>query len=618
MSNFSINKSNRLLGDSNASSPNSQNGSTPTSIQNSSSNKLQNLSVDSQRERVQDDLHQESDPERCETHKKRLKYICWDHRERICHECVIFGKHRNFECSIRHLEELNQLVDPAKTYCEELLPKITAFYEKAEKCYEEQRKSTLETIQKRYSDLRFMLSAKEAEFVYEINSFYDTEIKKFHLQAGENSLARQIICNKIKEYEQITKNPKPVELLEEDFFPTLQLIQCGVDPIKITAVERILQQIKQGIDETLNKQLSALEKVTITRKEDVVWIPEEADLKLDEKLSLRKEFEKYSLSSTVFNPVFSEEKDMKIEGNSLSISFPLQKNREKNFDILKETEINISSLTLNIHQTIEQINRKDILTLCYVRNKLTNAKNIRVVIQENCKVSDDALFDLFSCIFFRNDALQDIFLVSYTNGCFDKSFLFLAERVLSQAQKLQTFVLVFRQCKVPCEIYNSLCQGVSKIADGLIDFRFCLKCEDINLDVWRDLFVRMPNLASFVFQIPSNSFNDNALNEFTANTLPSLKKLQWLLLFLQDSSITDLSVKSLFETFPHEWFSTLIRLNLSLSNTNITDGSVNEFINEALPQFKVLEQFSLDVFGTHVTLDMRNKISQEQQILCKA
>jgi len=293
----------------------------------------------------------EVESERCQVHGKKLKYVCWQDQEKICSECVIFGSHKNPKCpDIRPLEALNQAIGSTKGRCKGLIPIIDKFWENAKNLCQEQMKAALSVIQTRFNELRFMLNAKEAEFVFEISSFYDAEIEKLRPQVGEHSFAREFLQGKIDDYEAITLKAKPFELLEEDLEASFNMIQDMVNLNRVAQMEEVFQQIKSSIDLKLSNQRSVLEKVGVW-SEDLTSMCQEVDLKLNDRLSSRRELEKYKDNWIYSQTLNGYEKDMMIvDGYNLEILYPFSMQATQNLDVLKDTEEikSISSLEFKI------------------------------------------------------------------------------------------------------------------------------------------------------------------------------------------------------------------------------------------------------------------------------
>jgi len=249
------------------------------------------------------------------------------------------------------------------------------------------------------------------------------------------------------------------------------------------------------------------------------------------------------------------------------------------------------------------------LLLCYIRSRFTNIQEVKITIEE-FKISDEALFDAFTCLFWKNEFLERINLLNYEEGLFEKSVLYLANQVLNSVQRLTEFCINFIKPRITSKAYNALSQSLSKKAENLTKLIFDINCDSADQSSLQNLFVNFSNLQVLSFFSTSEAMDDEVLNRLSLNTLPEVKKLKHFEFFIEDSSVTDLSVKKFFGSFPQEWFLTLEHFSVDLSGTKITNESLREFIDQILPKFQNLKVFDLYTEKTAVTSFMERKISQ--------
>jgi len=260
------------------------------------------------------------------------------------------------------------------------------------------------------------------------------------------------------------------------------------------------------------------------------------------------------------------------------------------------------------------VEREDYLKLSFIRTKLADIQEISIIMNDYT-ISDEALLDIFKCLFWKNNSLEKIYLGGNMEGLLEKSLLYLAENVLSTSQNLQKFFISLSKYKITNKALRSLIERISQLAENLTSLSFDCRCPDADADSLRKLFVSMPNLKSFGYQTLSNAFDDEVLKSFISNTLPSLKKLTAFQLFLPNSKITDSSVKKLLNSFPNEWLLTLDLFEVNFCNTKITEESLKVFIYETVAKFQVLESFNLNTNGSLVNADLEAKISRWTKIL---
>lgn len=226
----------------------------------------------------------------CQDHRKELQYICIEDKTKVCHECVLFGEHAGH--NVKPLSDLKPPMEKRIQKLEEILRKKEEYHKKTEKLYTDQRNEALDLLRSRFKDSEYMLKVKEAECAYQIYSFYDKEMEKLRGLVGENSKARHTLKAKISEYEQITKQPNPFELLQEDFPVACDMIQEAIQLDKTDEIGPLLNKMNQEIDSFLDSQLSTLQTFRIP--DEYFTNIEEMNIKLEEKLASREELEKNS------------------------------------------------------------------------------------------------------------------------------------------------------------------------------------------------------------------------------------------------------------------------------------------------------------------------------------
>jgi len=557
--------------------------------------------------------------EKCKVHFKDIEYLCLSDKEKICSDCLAFGKHRTNDHEIQRLDYLKVSIAPKIECFEDLRSKVDLFMKDAERVYEEQRTLTMNMAKARFRELRFLLDAKETEFIYEINSLYDKEIDRLRKQIGENSLAKQVINQKISDYQQIAQLEDPFEILEENISTVFGIIQRAIHSNKIDKIHQHLQEIKQSLDSRLNVQISALERVKVS-SEDLAFLSEEVDLKLDKELSSRHELTKYAFSSKECSNLQALESlttsDITVTEDKALISFPFEATSSQNIEMIQKLVENISCLEFNISKDVENLTREDISTLCYIRSKFARIQEMKIRI-EKYKISDEALFDVLNCLSWKNEFLKTIYLKHTEEGFFEKSILYFAEEVLNSAQSLTEFNIQFLKPEISSKAYNTLSQSISKKAESLTQLTFVGNCESADQTSLQNLFVKMPNLEELKLYFNSKALNDDVLNKFNLNTLPWIKKLKHFEFFIGDSLVSDLRIREFFASFPTEWAFTLSILRVSTSRTGISDKGLQDFIDQILPKFQNLQTFNLYTKDTLVTQAMKNKISQWKQSLAE-
>jgi len=556
--------------------------------------------------------------EKCRFHSKDIEYVCLTDKEMICSECVTLRNHKSSNHKIQRLDSLKEQIENQIKRFEDLLSGTQSFTNNIERMYKEFTKSTLAVVKEGFAKLRFVINEKEKQIVDQVNSFSDKQFEKLHNQTGKSSLFQHIIQKKIAEYQQIMHTENPIELLEEDLSPIFEAIQTAIQSEKTIKIKKELEEMKESINLSLTNQKYVLETMTMGI-ENLNLICKEIDLNLNKELSLIQEriMNTFPLKSLQDLEVFesSNKNGFTDKRSKLSILYPQDFLRQY-IPVLQDIGNSISCFEFKISQDIKKFSQKDISLLRQIRIKCTNIQAIRIII-ENYKVSDEILLDILSCLFWKSNILQRIDLIYEKEGFFEKSIFHLAENVLPFTKHLKWLEVCFVNSEISKDALNSLSESIQNLAENLITLRFGMNSDLFDASPVQNLFVSMQNLEDLILVFDSEVINDDALDKFILNTLPSLTKLKNFMFSVSSSFLTDLSVKKFLNSFPREWFFGLNSFCMRLSETNITDKSLITFISQTLPQFQKLTEFDLTVDQTQVTPNMKRKLSQCTKLLSR-
>jgi len=555
----------------------------------------------------------------CKKHSMAIGHVCETCREKICAECLNVENHKSANHTIKHLVSLKESADSEIKRYETLLLDMSITSRETENNIEEKRKAMVDMIQNKFTEIQATLDTKKAQLIEKINLLHDQETARVRKETGEDSLTRQVIARRINAYQQILQIENPFELIE-DPLNLFKTIQAAVQPEKIDRIDQKLQVLYQNIESILTNQLSALQQIQVKIPRNLV----NEDIGLDDKASLIEELVKYNnhlkknqsyLLCTGESSIIIDKKDKQ----KLKISYPFHVCNNHNLNsTIQDLGKDISILKFKISRNIEKLSQEDVSFLLCLRTKLPNIQEIHIHIWDH-QISDDTLQAIFSCLFWENESLTGIFFKCYKKeGLFEKSILYLAEKVLSTSKNLQKFAFYFEHCQITNKACDSLNHALSQLAQNLTYLYFICACQDVDAISLQKLFVPMPNLKFFLYQTFSQAFGDEILESFITQTLPSFNSLSDFQLFLPNSQATDTSVRKLFNSFPQAWFLTgsqLRQLNVSFGNTKISEEILRVIAHETVPNLKGIEEFSLDCDFSLVTGNMKEKIKRWRKIL---
>jgi len=481
------------------------------------------------------------------------------------------------------------------------------------KIYEKQKKTIRCLIKEKFGDLKYLVKTKEAKLLSEIDLFFDHEIVNLLLQTGENSLIQQVIDQKVYEYQQITQVENPFEILDQDLSIIFEMIKKATNSQKRNEINEKLQEMKQKLDSELSTHLSNFEKIS----ENLVSA--NIAFNLTEELSSREELAKYkSILNDLPNliaPLPSSQSSITIQGRLAQISYPFHGSIHSKIDGGE----NISTFDFKLLKDIEEVSQEDASTLCLLRFNFPNIREISIALGEH-KISDHALLEIFSCLFWRNQSLESLSFTSDMKGkgkaLFEKSLLYLAENILLTTRNLQKFYIRLEDMDLTSQSCGSLNERISQLADNLTDLHFACRCTNVDFVALQKLFVSMPNLTSFKFSTNTQRSRKQVFEAFVEKTLPSLKNLKDFQLSIRSpmsssSTIDDHTAKKLLTSIPKEWALTLNHFEVNFNLTMITDESLQEFLNGPAAKFEFLQKLKIFTSASPgVTPTMRKRISE--------
>jgi len=162
--------------------------------------------------------------------------------------------------------------------------------------------------------------------------------------------------------------------------------------------------------------------------------------------------------------------------------------------------------------------------------------------------------------------------------------------------KVKNFMLNLSSTKATDQAIEALSKHCIATMNRVEAFEIYLFSTNVTDESIVPLFVEMPLVKKYALGLSNTKISDKALEAFQANTLMSMGRLESLELYFSNTEITDSGIVNVFVNM--ESIQSLI---LGLSGTNITDKSIELFVERSLPTLKVLETLELYLFNTAVT-----------------
>ena len=162
--------------------------------------------------------------------------------------------------------------------------------------------------------------------------------------------------------------------------------------------------------------------------------------------------------------------------------------------------------------------------------------------------------------------------------------------------KLKNFMLNVSNTKVSNQTIEALGRHSVRTMKTLESFELYTFNTKVNDEGLTHLFVVTPSITRYVLGLSGTLITDQGLQAFADHTLPSMQELTSLELYLSNTKVTDSGLNKIFIDMR-----TVTDFILGLSNTSVTDQTVDRFAKHTMMTFKVLETFELYLFNTEVT-----------------
>jgi len=162
--------------------------------------------------------------------------------------------------------------------------------------------------------------------------------------------------------------------------------------------------------------------------------------------------------------------------------------------------------------------------------------------------------------------------------------------------KVKTFMLNLSNTKVTDQSLEALSKHCIATMTRVESFEIYLFSTSVTDESVIPLFTDMPFVKKYALGLSNTKISDKTLESLQSNTLVFLNRLESLELYFSNTEITDSGLKHIFGNM--ESIKSLI---LGLSGTNITNKGLEAFVEKSLPTLRFLETFELYLFNTAVT-----------------
>ena len=536
----------------------------------------------------------------CNDHPgERLKLICLTDNLKICSECAKHEDHKGHR--IKKIKQLKTQGAKVKRDLQENLLRIRDNEQNKENDYEDIKKVFICTIDEQFKEIKEILAEKQFELVQQAKNLFDADKK-----GGSEAvfMLEQQMDETIKDITHACNNDNgDLILLDKAISNDQILVKSQLLKEKPGRIRNRVGDMQKLLRSSLDASKMAINSLQLPSEE---FIKETYLLQKEGEGELAKIHK--GLQSIKFNSDF----DIKMTSEDLKISIG------------------------DIFPNIIEINRDEIKKLETIEIQF---KGYDVLFHE----SQPNILSFILCGLEKFTSLE----VSFSPVGFSLFPLsWLGERFSDNFQRLRFLSLDFEKCKISGPSMDVLCDRILSKIMNLRDFYLYLNSSQTNsTDLERLVNTLRPfqkNFECFALGLASNTLTDDAINQvfemiknmeqlkslqlilsgtritnrsletFGEFILARLKALDSLTLCVNKTQISDQGIVSVFKNLPN-----LKRLELYLSQTRITNNTLDVFLAETLPRLASLKSLTFIANANRVGHDNLQKIRKISESLKK-
>jgi len=524
----------------------------------------------------------------CPNHNEKLRLICLTDGAKICDDCMFYGEHKGHD--IKPMKKIRAEAHARKGCWLDALGNVNKAHQNLKENLSVCEKELYQTIKAQFKQIHELLILKENSFLFEVEALLKMQGDYVGEVSGFNSALQVSIQNKIEALAGISMKldlpPDFLYLLEEDISKTNKDTVKSLEALAEKIEFKELTLIKSSFLEPISKLKDSVSDIkgpfhSLQKQLSGFELP----IETDDGGILGNYISQKTLSvSSIF--------EVSIQGSCLEVV--AKKGERKTITLEKAQWDKISNVTL----VFEQYNLKDedSCVLRYIWKNLEKLNKLSVkFLPEGAK--DTVLLELLPLIFWRAKEIEEIDMDFAKCNLTSQSIVPLCNLFISQMSKLTSFGLDLSFTRiskrtVECFIRNNL--GSLK---NLVTFKLFLRDVSLGDEVVSQLFTPMPNVKNYQLSLGHTKITDKALEMFTRNTLPTMKTLENLELYLWKNEITESSLLALSENIPEK----VKVIKLDLEDLDVSDEFLKEFTKEEKIHSTNLQEFEVNTKGTKIS-----------------
>lgn len=518
----------------------------------------------------------------CCLHDEPMRLVCMKDKCLVCDECAYEGVHKGHE--IKPIKKFKAEIDVKRNTLETSLEQLDAHSRQLVNLLEQGRSAMSALVEEKFNQIKLVIHQKELEFLYEINSFFDSEKEKTNGLYGANSDMRNFLTSRINKQKNFLSGKDFFEIINEDVPTIVNKCNQAMSKDCVSKLSEDLDNITKTLNEALAAQPDPFNHWHFPIKDQLLNMAGACFSNNNiEDVSQNIETEDAGIEFETFLKI-------KINNNVLDVSVQNQKNRlfVKASDMKKISKVNIE---LQYYDII----KSELQTFYWFFNKLGSLEGLKVKFSGS-RVTDEDIFKTFP-IFSKLDSLKELEVNFEKSAVTDKSLTFFSEKILLNMKNLQGVNIKLYKTNITNHTLKALADTALPSLQALSHFRISLRSTKVSNEGLIDLFGALPyRLETLDINLMETDVSDASLCIFAQKTLLRMKKLENLELLLWKTAVGNEGVIELFKSLPNV---TILRLNLD--STGINDKSIEMFMNQTVQKMRNLKELKIDITNTQVS-----------------
>lgn len=504
----------------------------------------------------------------CAAHQEKLRLVCITDKCHVCDDCVFSGEHAGHE--VRPLKKFEQDIVQRKKDFEDILKEFDKYEKEAQEIIEQKRDVLLNLIKDKFRDLRWLLTKKELELCFQVNSLFD------------KGLEPTLLMKQLSDLKLVLGEPDGFKVLGHDVSDLAANMKPSVFDDQMQNWDHKFNAISSDFLVKLNSYTDAISELEFS-------IPSSSTIIIEE-----------DSSANIFNALtstkFSREFHLAMKDEWFVISMGKNVSEKSGFqDVTLDIQEwkNFKKIWLKMENCNMPFECVQLLCAILTHMKSLDSIKIECIAQER---SDQVLLSLFVAIFDNVKSLHDLSIDFSDSRVGDQCIVPLVEEVLPKISRLKSLLLNLNCTLISDNSIEALAQSMLPSLRGLETFDLRLWNTQVTDQSVKKLFTKMEKVKRFGLDLGCTKITNESIHSLARTALPTMKALEEFKLGLTKTAVGDEGISEVFDNLI-----SAKQVFLYLHGTKITDKSVEAFAKNTLNRLQLLEVLELRLSNTKIT-----------------